>query len=121
MSLGVRALLYVVIVALFGYPVAALAVHGLDPGLWPAEVIAPGTWFDALRFLHLGTITNAYWRMALNRSPAFAGGFWALLSLLAPLAMVAGWRLWRSHPQPREIRRTCSARPASRRQLSVQP
>jgi type IV secretion system protein VirD4 len=93
MSLAVRVLLYLLIVVLFGYPAAALTVHGLDPSLWPSEVIAPGTWFDALRFLQLGTVTDAYWRMALNRSPAFAGGFWTLVSLLVPLAMVVGWRL----------------------------
>lgn len=75
-----------------GYPACASIVHGLDPGLWPQEVIAPSAWFDALRFLQLGTVADAYWRMLLNRSPAFAGGFWAVLLLLTPLLLVLSWR-----------------------------
>ncbi|RYF00947.1 MAG: type VI secretion protein, partial [Oxalobacteraceae bacterium] len=93
MSIAVRVLLYLLLAVLFGYPFAALTVHGLDPSLWPSEVIAPGAWFDSFRFLQLGKITDAYWRMALDRSSAFAGGLWALVSLLAPVAMMAGWRL----------------------------
>jgi len=58
MSIVVRVMLYLLIVMLFGYPAAALTVHGLDPSLWPGEVIAPGAWFDAFRFLQLGTIAE---------------------------------------------------------------
>ena len=75
-----------------GYPVAALVVHGLDPALWPADVVAPSGWFDAWRGLQIGIVVDAYWRMLLNRSPAFAGGFWALVLLVAPLALMIGWR-----------------------------
>lgn len=92
MSTAARALLYTLVMVVFGYPVAALIVHGLDPTLWPPEVIAPGAWFDAWRGLHLSSITDAYWRMLLDRSPAFAGGFWALLLLLLPLGLMLGWR-----------------------------
>lgn len=92
MATLIRVLLYSFAIVLFGYPIAASIVHGLDPTLWPSEVIAPGAWFDALRFLQLGTITQAYWTMLLNRSPAFAGGFWALLCLLLPLGALFGWR-----------------------------
>jgi type IV secretion system protein VirD4 len=101
MSIVVRVMLYLLIVMLFGYPAAALTVHGLDPSLWPGEVIAPGAWFDAFRFLQLGTIADTYWRMLLNRSNAFAGGTWAFVSLLTPLAMVLGWRLAASAPATR--------------------
>ena len=92
MATLIRVLFYSFAIVLFGYPIAASIVHGLDPTLWPSEVIAPGAWFDALRFLQLGTITQAYWTMLLNRSPAFAGGFWALLCLLLPLGALFGWR-----------------------------
>lgn len=92
MSTAVRVLLYALVMILFGYPIAALTVHGLDPTLWPPEVIAPGAWFDALRSLQLKTVVGSYWSMLLDRSPAFAGGFWALLLLLSPAGFMLGWR-----------------------------
>ena len=92
MSTAVQALLYILVMVLFGYPVAALIVHGLDPTLWPPEVIAPSAWFDALRLLQLTTIVGAYWSMLLDRSPAFVGGTWLLAGLLAPLAFTLSWR-----------------------------
>lgn len=77
---------------LFGYPVAALVVHGLDPTLWPHEVITPGSWFDLWRSLDVGAVTATYWMILIGRSPAFASGFWTVMLLLTPLALMLGWR-----------------------------
>ncbi|WP_461659000.1 type IV secretory system conjugative DNA transfer family protein [Methylorubrum aminovorans] len=38
-------------------------------------------------------IVETYWRMLLNRSLAFAGGFWVLILLLLSPALIIGWRL----------------------------
>lgn len=90
MSTIIRFIPYIFVIFLFGYPIASSIVHGLDPSLWPTEVIAPGAWFDDLRFLQIGTITQAYWAMLLNRSSAFTGGFWEFLCLLLPLGALFG-------------------------------
>lgn len=88
-----RVLFVVLAVLLIGYPTAALVVHGLDPTLWPLQVIGPSVWFRLWLSLDLNSVVSAYWMMLLNRSPAFAGGFWALLLMFVPVALMAGWRL----------------------------
>ena len=85
--------LYVLCAVLFGYPLAALVCHGLDPSLWPREVLAPSVWLETWRGLRVDLIVETYWRMLLNRSLAFAGGFWALILLLLSPALIIGWRL----------------------------
>ncbi|APX85905.1 type VI secretion protein [Methylorubrum extorquens] len=87
-----RYFLLVLAMIVLGYPACALLVHGLDPALWPVEVTTPAVWSEILRGLHLGIIADTYWQMLLNRSPAFANGFWMLMLLGSPLAMMLGWR-----------------------------
>lgn len=85
--------IFCVLTLLFAYPFSAFITHGFDPSLWPSEVYTPGFWFRAWGGLQLGIIVDAYWRMLLNRSAAFADGFSVLVTLLIPLAMMIGWRL----------------------------
>lgn len=87
-----KIVIYVLVVIFRGYPTSTLVMHGLDPALWPSDVLKPGGWFDTWRGFQLITIADTYWRMLLNRSSAFAGGLWALVLLLIPLALMIGWR-----------------------------
>jgi type IV secretion system protein VirD4 len=86
-------------VLLFGYPIVALVVHGLDPALWPPEVVSPEAWFRLWRTFDLGTVVGLYWQTVIGRSPAFVGGFWPLVLLLTPFALMLGWRMAGSSAQ----------------------
>ncbi|WP_158809658.1 type IV secretory system conjugative DNA transfer family protein [Beijerinckia sp. L45] len=80
----------ILLVFFLGYPAAALLTHGLDPTLWPTEVVAPGEWFGYLPSVQPGKLFFAYWQMMIGRSQAFAnGGIITFACLLAPI-VVAG-------------------------------
>ncbi len=80
-----------------GYPVAALIQHGLDPALWPPEVISPGTWFGMLFSWRVGDALAAPYRMLIGRAPEFANGGWSSGPLLAfaPALVLFGAELLR--------------------------
>lgn len=84
--------IYFCLTILLGYPLAECVAHGLDPLLWPSEVVTPRAWFDAWGGFHLGIVVDTYWRMLLSRSPAFSEGFWTLVLLFSPLGLMISWR-----------------------------
>jgi type IV secretion system protein VirD4 len=85
MNAIVKLVVAIVITVLIGYPIAALVVHGLDPGLWPPQVIAPNDWFGGLVTLQIGRLVFAYWQMMIGRSPAFgSGGFFIFVCVWIP-------------------------------------
>ncbi|SFJ53613.1 type IV secretion system protein VirD4 [Bradyrhizobium sp. cf659] len=93
--------------ALFGYPLAALTVHGFNIDVWPDVVIRPSGWFWTIRGLDALVNLEAYVDMACAISPAFpAGGLWHVLAIfLAPIA-AAGWLLQKRALPARDPRGT---------------
>jgi type IV secretion system protein VirD4 len=101
MSFALKIVVLTIAILLLGYPTAALVVHGLDPTLWPSEAMRPGMWFALWRTGQLDAIVELYWAMLIGRAPAFASGFWTLMAVLAPIALMIGWRFAGSKAAPR--------------------
>lgn len=100
MSFALKIVALTIAILLLGYPAAALIVHGLDPIFWPSEAMRPGTWFALWRTGQLDAVTELYWATLIGRAPAFASGFWTLMAVLSPVALVIGWRLAGSRITP---------------------
>ena len=86
------------------YPVAGLIQHGLDPSLWPAEVMRPGAWFATLLSWQVADALALPYRILIGRAPEFANGGWSLgpLLALAPLLALFGTELLRrTKPEPK--------------------
>lgn len=83
------ALFLVAIVLAVGWPAAFVSVHGWNPNGWPsvAGMATPREWLAVLRHFELGTIIEAYWKMADGTSAAFAGGGVTEVEVLAAIAL----------------------------------
>ena len=62
------------IAIVFGYPMAAMAVHGLSFRVWPDGVTTPETWYADIARTFGARLISTYYEMALSNSPAFVGG-----------------------------------------------
>jgi type IV secretion system protein VirD4 len=86
------------------YPVAGLIQHGLDPSLWPGEVMRPGAWFATLLSWQAADALAMPYRVLIGRAPEFGNGGWSLgpLLALAPLLALFGTELMRrTKPEPK--------------------
>ncbi|GAA0273121.1 hypothetical protein LNAOJCKE_4623 [Methylorubrum aminovorans] len=83
--------------ALLAYSVAGLIQHGLDPGLWPSDVMRPDVWFGTLLSWQVADALAAPYRMLIGRAPEFANGGWSLgpLFAFAPFLILFGAELLR--------------------------
>ena len=63
----------------FGYPLAAISVHGLVFNTWPANVDTPMQWYTGVVHSFGLRLIEIYASMGLGQSPAFAGGGFAEL------------------------------------------
>jgi type IV secretion system protein VirD4 len=79
------------------YPIAGLIQHGLDPTLWPSEVMHPGAWFATLLSWQVADALAMSYRILIGRAPEFANAGWSLgpVLALAPLLVLFGAKLLR--------------------------
>ena len=77
-----------------GYPAAYMAIHGLDPRVWPNLANTPASWIDVWRSALIAPANTAtvvgmtYIYMAMNKASGLAvDGQAALISLVATSAM----------------------------------
>ena len=91
-------LIPVIVALLFGYPVAAGAVHGINFNTWPDGVDAPSIWYADLAQTYAGNLAQTYWGMLLGRSPAFVGGGQVELAGILLPALAAGFLLTSASP-----------------------
>ncbi|RQH06880.1 type IV secretory system conjugative DNA transfer family protein [Bradyrhizobium sp. RP6] len=87
-SLAIAAIL-VLAAALVGYPIAASVTHGVNVDVWPAPVIRPHTWFEAILESYGWDNIKAYLDMISGTSVAFAGGgSWQAVAIFVPPTLV---------------------------------
>lgn len=68
----------------FGFPIAAYTIHGIDTLMWPSEVKQPGAWFNTLINSSGLESLQVYRDMALGRTTSFgAVGLAALSGIIA--------------------------------------
>lgn len=86
------------------YPVNALVQHGLDPALWPSEVMRPGAWFGKLLSQNAAEALEIPHRMLIGHAAEFANGGWSFDALLgtSPFLILFGAALLRrTKPAPK--------------------
>ena len=88
---------------LFFYPAAAFVQHGLDPGMWPSQVIKPLDWLAQITTGLWGLPLSELGTMAIARSSGFENGGHTLpnLFLLLPALLLVAMPLMPGRSKPK--------------------
>lgn len=95
---NISALIPIFVAIIVGYPLNAVAVHGLKFSTWPAGVDTPPMWYAEIYQTYAGSLAETYLSMLLGRCPAFVGGGQLQLAGILLPALAAGFLLTSASP-----------------------